>query len=95
MDGRAPRVKEVAALLRVPRESLTRAFQRSYGISLGAYLHGQQIERAKALLRTDASLLVIGRSCGFVHARSFYRAFRRAVGMSPREYGRRMCLDKG
>jgi AraC-like DNA-binding protein len=85
----SPRVSELAALLGIPREKLSREFASSYGVPLSAYLKRRQIRRAQQLL-ADSTLSTtrIGYLCGFGTRRTFYRAFRRDTGMSPDQYRR-------
>lgn len=84
-----PRVSELAALLGVPREKLSRAFAAEAGLSLSAYLKSHQLEHAERLLETsDLSTTRIGYLSGFGTRRTFYRAFRRDTGMSPDQYRR-------
>ena len=88
-DEETPRVSELATLLGIPREKLSREFAAAYGVSLSAYLKRRQIRRAQQLL-ADSTLSTtrIGYLCGFGTRRTFYRAFRRDTGMSPDQYRR-------
>lgn len=84
-----PRVSELATLLGIPREKLSRAFAAAHGTSLSAYLKRRQLAHAERLLETSAlSTTRIGYLSGFGTRRTFYRAFRRDTGMSPDEYRR-------
>jgi AraC-like DNA-binding protein len=84
-----PRVSELATLLGVPREKLSRAFAALHGISLSAYLKHQQLAYAERLLVSSRlSTTRIGYLAGFGTRRTFYRAFRRDTGMSPDQYRR-------
>jgi len=85
----APRVSELAALLGIPREKLSRAFASAYGLSLSNYLKQRQLAHAERLLETSAlSTTRIAYLSGFGTRRTFYRAFRRDTGMSPDQYRR-------
>lgn len=82
-----PRVSELATLLGITRESLSRDFAAWYGMSLSAYLKQRQIAHAQALLdRSDLSTTRIAYLCGFGTRRTFYRAFKRVTGLSPDQY---------
>ena len=84
-----PRVSELAAVLGVSREALSRDFATVYGMSLSAYLKQRQLAHAKALLmKSDLSTTRIAYLCGFGTRRTFYRAFRRGTSMTPDEYRR-------
>jgi AraC-like DNA-binding protein len=84
-----PRVSELAALLGMTRETLSRAFAAEHGLSLSAYLKQQQLSHAEELLESSVlSTTRIAYLSGFGTRRTFYRAFRRDTGMSPDQYRR-------
>jgi AraC family transcriptional regulator len=86
----APRVSELAALLGVTREKLSREFAAEYGVAVSVYLKRRQLAHAERLLETSAlSTTRIGYLAGFGTRRTFYRAFRRDTGMSPDQYRRK------
>ncbi|MCM1160403.1 MAG: AraC family transcriptional regulator [Roseburia sp.] len=69
---------------------LAREFKRITGSTPGDYLLGKRISNAKKLLRfTNASIEEIGRSCGILEAGYFTKVFKKAEGMTPREYRRK------
>lgn len=84
-----PRVSELAEQLGVTREKLSREFAAEQGLSPSAYLKRSQIVHAERLLE-DSSLSTtrIAYESGFGTRRTFYRAFRRATGMSPDQHRR-------
>ena len=89
-----PRVSELATLLGVSRERLSRDFAAAYGVPLSTYLKRRQIRHAQQLLASSRfSTTRIGYLCGFGTRRTFYRAFRRDTGLSPDQY-RRMHVGK-
>jgi len=61
-------------------------------MSLGRYMKRVQIHRARNLL-VEGRLTVgeVGAACGFASVFAFSRAFRRAVGVSPRAYRRQQA----
>lgn len=84
-----PRVSELATLLGLSRERLSRDFCMTYGVSLSAYLKRRQIRHAQRLLEaSELTTTRIGYLCGFGTRRTFYRAFRRDTGLSPDQYRR-------
>jgi AraC-like DNA-binding protein len=88
-DATTPRVKELAAYLGMSRATLAIQFVHEYRVSPGKYLRQVQIKRAKLLLGTTTVLIaVIARQTLFSSVRSFHRAFRRDVGITPAEYRR-------
>ena len=89
-----PRVSELAGLLGMSRERLSREFANAYGVALSAYLKRRQIRLAQRLLSASShSTTRIGYLCGYGTRRTFYRAFRRDTGLSPDQY-RRMHVEK-
>jgi len=84
-----PRVSELATVLGISRETLSRDFAASHGSSLSAYLKQRQVAHAQTLLAgTDFSTTRIAYLCGFGTRRTFYRAFKRATDSSPDQYRR-------
>ncbi|HEV7427302.1 MAG TPA: helix-turn-helix transcriptional regulator [Thermoanaerobaculia bacterium] len=80
----ATRASELALRLNLSAVQLARVFQAAVGANISAFLKARQIERAKGLLRdTDLPAATIALSAGFGTARTFYRLFRRATGMTP------------
>lgn len=84
-----PQVKELAGELHMSRSDLSKVFVRVVGEHPSSYLRRGQIEYAKQLLaETDLPLNKIAYKCGFGTRTTFFRAFKRLVGMTPREYRR-------
>jgi two-component system response regulator YesN len=84
-----PRVSELAMLLGISRETLSRDFAASYGMPLSAYLKQRQIAHAQRLLAASGlSTTRIAYVCGFGTRRTFYRCFRRVTALTPDEYRR-------
>ncbi|WP_195277039.1 AraC family transcriptional regulator [Anaerotruncus rubiinfantis] len=70
-------------------------FKDKMGIGYYNYVVQQRIEDAKKLLeRTDYSIIRIAYECGFNSNGSFYNAFKRVAGMSPREYRKKLGKEK-
>lgn len=84
-----PRVSELARLLGISRESLSRRFAKVAGLSLAQYIKERQLDWAKTLLVTSRlTTKRIAYCSGFGTRRTFYRAFRQATGISPAHYRR-------
>ena len=80
----------VDALVRrmaVSRATLCRWFARHLGYSPGEEIARVKVERVKELLTTTTLRLEeVARRCGFDHAETMYRLFRRTTGNTPGEY---------
>lgn len=84
-DFRQPiQIKQLADECGRTREHLIRSFRARYGCTPGAFLHRLRMEHA-ARLFMDArlSLHAVARRCGYVHSRSFKRAFKAYYGHPP------------
>lgn len=89
-----PRVTELAEVLGISREKLSRDFAAAYRVPLSAYLKQRQLARAQTLLAAaELSTTQIAYLCGFGTRRTFYRAFRRGAEMTPDEYRRLMSVN--
>lgn len=80
-----PRVSELAANHGVTAEYLSRAFRDRYGERISDFIKCIQVRAAQRLLRTtDLNTTKIAYVCGFGTRRTFFRAYRRITGESPR-----------
>lgn len=83
----------LAALARLSPYHFSRAFKQSFGMPPHRYHVGRRVEHAKVLLAglpvTDVALAV-----GYGETSSFSAAFRRATGLSPTQYRRRIPSGK-
>lgn len=88
LEGRTPpRVSEFAAELKMEPHQLTREFQRLLRTTPSAYLKERQIVCAQRLLRkTKLAVDDVAAAAGYGTRAAFFRAFRRATGMTPSEY---------
>jgi AraC family transcriptional regulator len=87
LSGRSPHIGELAGQLGTSALTLGRRFRRSTGQNLGAFLDLQQVLRARRLLRWPGLALPdIARGSAYEHERTFYRAFRRTMGMTPLQF---------
>jgi AraC family transcriptional regulator len=94
--GAPPSLDELAVLCAMSPRHLTRAFRQETGASIGAFIQGRRIERAKSLLAADdLSLKEVAEALGFTQASAFSTAFRRAVGERPSGYRARVRAGDG
>ena len=80
----------LARLAGTSRSQLERDFSRLFGTSMQSFLQSSRIERALEKLEGDASIARIAQECGYNDHSAFTRRFRAALGISPREYRRRL-----
>lgn len=82
-----PRVSELADLAGLSSWTLVRRFRREHGVQLTTVLKHLQLRHAKRMLRQSSlSTTRIAYACGYGTRRTFFRAFQRAVGMTPASY---------
>ena len=83
-----PRVSELATNHGVTAEYLSRAFRDRYGERISDWIKSIQVRAAQRLMRTtDLNTTRIAYVCGFGTRRTFFRAYRRITGESPRAEG--------
>ncbi len=88
--GPAPGVAELAALCGISTRHLHRQFLALTGATVADYVEATRIEQAKRLLDgRDHPIKAIAQACGFAHANSFARAFRRSTGLNPLAFRQR------
>lgn len=86
----------IAADAGVSGEHLARVFRQSTGQTVFEYVRRMRLERAKTLLAGSGhNVGEVARLSGFESPAVFSRTFRRAVGVSPSEYRRRVSGEVG
>jgi AraC family transcriptional regulator len=82
-------LRELAALCGCSPGHLNRAFRAAVGMPIYHFVIQQRLEHARGLLRNDSMPLAeVAMSCGFSNQAHFSTAFRRHVGVTPREFRR-------
>ncbi|HLQ37724.1 MAG TPA: AraC family transcriptional regulator [Planctomycetota bacterium] len=74
---------------------LARAFRRHYGTTVGDTLRELRLTHARRRLESAAALRDIAHDAGFADQSHFTRTFRRATGMTPAQYRRRLRTFQG
>lgn len=82
-------IEALCKQLNISRATLHRCFMNNCGISPGAYLINYRMERAKELLSHEIAVKSTALSCGFTDPLYFSKAFRKAYGISPREFSKK------
>jgi AraC-like DNA-binding protein len=80
-------VAEVATAAHVSRGYLNRLFREAFGMSASVALEHLRCSRAEALLtRTDLTIAVVARQCGYADVAHFSHRFSAVHGVSPSAY---------
>jgi len=83
----ATNLNDAAARLGISRRRFTQLFRQVTGSSWLAHVRRLRIAHARRLLvQTTRTVLSIAFECGFEDLSTFYRAFKREVGMSPNQW---------
>lgn len=87
LDGNIS-MSEVAQACNLSRGYFIRAFRETTGMTPYQWLISERIDRARDLLRTDASLADVAIACGFADQSHFTRVFSNIVGATPGNWRR-------
>ena len=68
------------------KNTLTRQFKRQVGMTPGECIRRHRLEAVRRQIRLGAPMQQACAECGFSDYSAFYRAFRQAYGISPRDY---------
>lgn len=80
-------VDDLAGVAAMSLRGFHQAFLEHVGWPPGQKLHRVRIERAKQLLASSSEKTeTVGKMCGYQNANSFWVAFRKATGLSPKQY---------
>ena len=89
MEEDLPLERLASAASMSPRH-FSRRFKAELGVTPAAYVGRLRLEEARRRLESGASSLKdVARTCGFADEQNLRRAFRRHVGVAPREYRER------
>lgn len=83
------RLDDLAIRLGTSRHELSQVFNQHLGTGFHDYVNQHRVAEAKRLLLDAASrrsILDIGLAAGFGSSASFYRAFKKHVGMTPKDF---------
>lgn len=65
---------------------ICRIFKTATGTTINKYITARRISIAKSLLSDGASVMEAYEKCGFTDYSAFFKAFTKAVGISPKKY---------
>jgi AraC family transcriptional regulator len=82
-------LRQLAAVAQLSPYHFARAFKQSFGTPPHHYHMSRRMERAKAMLESQAvTVTEVGVMLGFAETSSFTASFRRSVGVTPSDYRR-------
>jgi two-component system response regulator YesN len=80
-------LQHIAERFFISRENVSRKFKQITGENLSDYLTGLRVDKAKALLQnTNLRSSQISELVGYEDEKYFSRVFKKATGLTPREY---------
>jgi AraC family transcriptional regulator len=83
-------LSDVAAAVGVHPVHLARSYRRRFGTSVGERVRALRLDSAREQLAAGAAVAAAATNAGFADQSHFTKAFRRAHGVGPAEYRRRM-----
>ncbi len=79
-------LKVISAHCGVSVSTITQLFQKKTAITFHDFVTQRRMEIAQKLIREGVPLEQVGKEVGYRDHSTFYRAFHRQFGLSPREY---------
>jgi AraC-like DNA-binding protein len=76
------------------KRSLTRAFERETGLSLGQWIQNFRVSLAAEKLTAGYDITAAALSCGYISVSAFIKVFHSVMGTTPARY-RRIAMDDG
>ena len=84
--GERVTLKMIADEFQVSISTVTQLYQYRAGTTFHQFLTQKRLAAARELISQGVPLEQVGRQVGYSDHSSFYRAFRQAFGISPREF---------
>lgn len=83
-------LNSLAAEFYLNKSYLAHIFKENTGFSVLQYIHYKKIMKAKELLLTEKSCGEVASILNFGNYSSFYRAFKKEIGISPQKYQKKI-----
>ena len=87
-------LESLAARFYVSKYYLSHAFTKEVGVSIYRYIVMRRLLMARQLLTAGETAGQVCRSCGFSDYTSFYRAFKKEYGISPKDFRDMSFIDE-
>ncbi|MCW8984234.1 MAG: AraC family transcriptional regulator, partial [Thermoanaerobaculales bacterium] len=85
--GSELRVEELSAICGLSVYRLNRRLRAIFGITISQLITKSRIDNASEMLREETMPIAeVAYACGYFDQSAFSRVFRRAVGLTPRQY---------
>jgi AraC-like DNA-binding protein/mannose-6-phosphate isomerase-like protein (cupin superfamily) len=79
-------VEKLAEQFFISTSYICRIFRAATGTTINKYVNARRITIAKSLLSMDTGVSEVCEKCGFNDYSNFFKAFTKAVGISPKKY---------
>ena len=79
-------LEDLARHLYVSESTVSKIFRQKMGVSFYRCVTQQRLISAKTLINEGKSLEDVSRAVGFTDYSTFYRAFKKEYGITPRQY---------
>ena len=83
----------IASQFSVSVSTVTQLFQKKSQTTFHGFLTMKRMEKARDLILEGLPLESVGKAIGYRDHSTFYRAFRNAFGISPREYRKKVLAE--
>lgn len=88
-------LKDTATLFYVSESTISQSFKKNLHVSFYHYVTQRRLIAAKSMILTEPNLEDLSLKVGFSDYSTFFRAFKKEFGISPREYRKLIAESQG